>query len=169
MYIWTGQPAWTGLVTQCLRTRQYERKAALLTLAMRHSRTDEYVNGAFRRESITVNLANVRRWGGYGPIKRAINQFGIDLVAGRVNSCPHLRGAGIVVVALAHPRRMYCSDCARDQLFPRLRDPRSSRECDACGRPAMALHETTLNLGSVILFGNVCCDCNTSRLSQRAG
>ena len=33
----------------------------------------------------------------------------------------------------------------------------------------MALHETTLNVGSVILFGNVCCDCNTSRLSQRAG
>lgn len=135
---------------------------------MTHSRTDETVNGAFRRETITVNLANVRRWGGYEPIKRVINQFAIDLVAGRVNSCRHLQDPQTVIVGLAHPRKMYCFDCAREELFPRSRDPHNSRECDACGRRAVSLHETTLNVGSVILFGNVCSDCNSSRLARRA-
>ncbi len=83
----------------------------LANLSHEHSRTDEYVNGAFRGESTTVNLANVRRWGGYGPIKRAINQFGIDLVAGRVNSCPHLRGRGVDQVHAALDR-LWIMDCS---------------------------------------------------------
>ena len=124
--------------------------------------------GGFVTEMISINLVNLRRWAGFGPVKDVIDQFAIDLVDGRVISCPHLRNPQTVIVGLAVPDRMYCRPCAQAELLPRLGDARAASECDACGQSTLGLHETTVNVGPVILFGNVCCDCNRSSLKEWA-
>jgi hypothetical protein len=98
------------------------------------------------------------RWSGYGPVKVVIDQFVVDLVAGRMISCPHLRNPQLMIVGMADPNHIYCRSCAEAELFPRLIE--RAEVCDACGRLSLALSETTVNVGSVILFGNVCHDCN---------
>ncbi len=137
-------------------------------LQVEHDETEEPVNGGFVSETISMNLVNMRRWAGFGPLKIMIDQFAIDLVGGRVISCPHLRNPQTVIVGMALPDRMYCRPCSLTELLPRLSESAESSECDACGESTPALHETTLNVGSVILFGNICVACNEASLTQWA-
>jgi len=124
-------------------------------------------NGEFITEAISMNVASLRRWPGFGAVKNVVDQFTNDLVEGRVISCPHLRNPQPVIVAMAVPGRMYCRVCAGGELFSHLTD--ADGECDACGRSTATLFETTVKAGSVILFGNVCFDCTKQSLSEWAG
>lgn len=128
----------------------------------------ELGNGEFVPLAISMNVASMRRWTGFGPVKKVVDQFAIDLVEGRVMSCPHLRSPRTVFVGMASPHRMYCRPCSLTELFPRLNEVADASECDACGESTPALHETTLNVGSVILFGNICVACNEASLTQWA-
>jgi len=125
-------------------------------------------NGEFVTEAISMNVASMRRWAGFGPVKNVVDQFAIDLVEGRVISCPHLRSPRTVFVGMALPHHMYCRPCAETSFFPPWSGDCDARGCDACGQSAAVLHETTVNIGPAILFGNICFDCNKSSLSEWA-
>jgi len=139
-----------------------------LSMGQLKQETGESANSVFVTETISMNLVNIRRWAGFGPVKDVVNRFAIDLVEGRVISCDHLRNPQTVIVGMAVPDRMYCRGCAQKQLFSLLSDPLHAGQCDACGESAAALHETTVNVGSLMLIGIVCCGCNRSSLSEWA-
>jgi hypothetical protein len=118
-------------------------------------------NDQYVQEQNTMDIRNIRSRQEYGPVKSVIDKFVVDLVAGRIANCPHVRNPQLMIVRMAVPDCMYCRSCAEAELLPHLGE--RAEACDACGRSsaALTLTGTSVNLGSVIMVGNVCNDCNS--------
>ncbi len=110
-----------------------------------------------------IRLGNTRRWAGGGPIKDVIEQLTIDLVARGMIGCAYLDHPPAVFVRMRQPDRVYCRACALTEVFPHFtRFPRVTG-CEACGRSSawIKLHESTVQVGAVTMFGHIRNDCNS--------
>lgn len=131
------------------------------SMLMQQTKTNVWVNHT--EYSLGMILGNTRRWAGCGPVKDVIEQFTIDLVAGRVIACPHLDHPQAVFVRMTQPDRVYCRACAVTELLPQLRQLSRAPACDACGRSSarIKLNESTVQVGALTMSGRICNDCNS--------
>lgn len=119
--------------------------------------TDGAVNSL--HELILKSIRLSRRWLPPGSISEVLEQFEIDLGAGRVISCPHLDNPQPVTVDMTFPDRMFCHSCAVTEIAPDYSELRKRRDCVACGASRVALVSTALPVGAVTLVGRLCWAC----------
>jgi hypothetical protein len=132
-------------------------------MLMQQTKTNVWVNDTEYTPGM-IRLGKMRRWAGCGPVKDVMEQFTIDLVAGRVIACPHLDHPQAVFVRMTQPDRVYCRACAVTELLPQLRQPSRAPGCDACGRSSarIKLNESTVQVGALTMFGRICNHCNSA-------